>query len=97
VALFLVLTIILGSFGTDCKYWTLEALDIAQTEHPKYIQSQLGHSSIHVTMNIYGALGEAVNQKAASILGKTVPGDQKTHDEAENKSSLNDANPLRYP
>lgn len=49
------------------------SLLIAQGEHPKYIQSQLGHSSINVTMDIYGHLMQTVNQKAASRLGKTVP------------------------
>jgi len=54
---------------------TYASLLIAQGEHPKYIQSQLGHSSINVTMDIYGHLMETVNQKAASRLGKTVLGD----------------------
>lgn len=49
------------------------SLLIAQGEHPKYIQSQLGHSSINVTMDIYGHLMQTVNQKTASRLGKTVP------------------------
>jgi len=60
---------------------------IAQGEHPKYIQSQLGHSSINVTMDIYGHLMETVNQKAASILGKTVLGERITQHETKNTSS----------
>jgi integrase len=54
---------------------TYASLLIAQGEHPKYIQSQLGHTSINVTMDLYGHLMETVNQKAASRLGKNVLGD----------------------
>lgn len=48
------------------------SLLIAQGEPPKYIQSQLGHSNINRTMDIYGHLMETVNQKVARPLGKTV-------------------------
>ena len=48
---------------------TYTSLLIAQGEHPKYIQSQLGHSSINVTMDIYGHLMETVNHEAAGKLG----------------------------
>jgi len=68
---------------------TYASLLIAQGEHPKYIQSQLGHSSINVTMDIYGHLMETVNHEAAGKLGKTVLGDSKTHREAGNRSSMN--------
>jgi integrase len=51
---------------------TYASLLIDQGEHPKYIQTQMGHSSIKVTMDIYGHLMDTVNQKAASRLGKTV-------------------------
>jgi len=66
---------------------TYASLLIAQSEHPKYIQSQLGHGSINVTMDIYGHLMETVNQTAASRLGKTVLGEKQIHHEAEIKSS----------
>ncbi|MBW1775928.1 MAG: tyrosine-type recombinase/integrase [Deltaproteobacteria bacterium] len=33
---------------------TFASLLIAQGEHPKYIQNQMGHSSINVTMDMYG-------------------------------------------
>jgi len=66
---------------------TYASLLIAQGEHPKYIQSQLGHSSINVTMDIYGHLMETVNHEAAGELGKTVLGEKKIHHEAEIKSS----------
>ena len=71
---------------------TYASLLIAQREHPKYIQSQLGHSSINVTMDIYGHLMETVNHEAAGKLGKTVLGEKKIHCEAEIKSSENVVN-----
>ena len=57
---------------------TYASLLIAQGGHPKYIQSQLGHSSINVTTDIYGHLMDTVNQKAASRLGKTVLGNKES-------------------
>jgi hypothetical protein len=63
---------------------TYASLLIAQGEHPKYIQSQLGHSSINVTTDIYGHLMEAVNQKAARLLGKTVLSNITTKAQSEN-------------
>jgi integrase len=62
------------------------SLLIAQGEHPKYIQSQMGHSSINVTMDIYGHLMDTVNQKAACRLGRTVLG--KETDQGENGSKM---------
>ncbi len=53
---------------------TYASLLIDQGEHPKYIQMQMGHSSIKVTMDIYGHLMEKVNVKSASKLAKTVFG-----------------------
>jgi integrase len=40
---------------------TYASLLIDQGENPKYIQAQMGHSSINVTMDIYGHLMEKVN------------------------------------
>jgi integrase len=62
------------------------SLLIAQGEHPKYIQSQMGHSSINVTMDIYGHLMDSVNQRAASRLGRAVLG--KEADQGENGSKM---------
>lgn len=53
---------------------TYASLLIAQGEHPKYIQSQMGHSSITVTMDTYGHLMNTVNRDAASKLGEQVLG-----------------------
>lgn len=50
------------------------SLLIDQGENPKYIQAQLGHSSINMTMDIYGHLMKTVNQKAASRLGRAIFG-----------------------
>jgi len=55
---------------------TYASLLIAQGEHPKYIQTQMGHSSINVTVDIYGHLMDTVNQEAASRLGKCVLGEE---------------------
>ena len=45
---------------------------IDQGEHPKYIQTQMGHSSINVTMDTYGHLMNTVNQESAKRLDSTV-------------------------
>jgi integrase len=45
---------------------TYASLLIAQGEHPKYIQMQMGHASINITMDIYGHLMEKVNVGSAA-------------------------------
>jgi len=50
---------------------------IEQGEHPKYIQTQMGHSSINVTMDIYGHLMKAVNQDSPSKLERMLLGEQE--------------------
>jgi integrase len=52
------------------------SLFIAQGEHPKYIQSEMVHGNINVTIDIYDHLTETVNQKAALLLGRTVLGEK---------------------
>ena len=47
---------------------TYVALLISQGESPKYIQSQLGHASIQVTLDRYGHLMPEVNEQAAARL-----------------------------
>lgn len=47
---------------------THAALLIAQGEHPKVIQSRLGHSSIRVTLDTYGHLFDGLDELAASRL-----------------------------
>lgn len=51
---------------------TFAALLIDQGEHPKYIQTQMGHSSINVTMDTYGHLMNPVNKQASARLDQTV-------------------------
>jgi integrase len=58
---------------------TYASLLIDQGEYPKYIQAQLGHSSINMTMDTYGHLMERVNRQAASRLGKAVFGNSETN------------------
>jgi len=51
---------------------TYASLLIDQGEHPKYIQTQMGHSSINVTMDTYGHLMNTVNREASKRLEKAV-------------------------
>ena len=58
---------------------TFASLLIEQGENIKYIQTQLGHSSPTVTLNVYAHLMKPVNQEAACRLEKAifeVSGDQ---------------------
>jgi integrase len=48
------------------------SLLIDQGENPKYIQAQMGHSSINVTFDIYGHLLKDSNQEAATRLGNAI-------------------------
>jgi hypothetical protein len=43
---------------------TYASLLIDQGEHPKYIQGQMGHASINITMDVYGHLMKNVNSEA---------------------------------
>jgi len=54
---------------------TYASLLIDQGEHPKYIQAQMGHSSINITMDVYGHLMTKVNVKSANKLAKTIFGE----------------------
>ena len=51
------------------------SLLISQGENPKYIQNQMGHSSIQVTYDIYGHLIATENSESASKLGNTIFGE----------------------
>lgn len=48
------------------------SLQIDLGANPKYIQNQMGHSSINVTMDTYGHLMKDVNKEAASRLGNAI-------------------------
>ncbi len=56
---------------------TYASLLIANREHPKYIQDQMGHSSIQVTMGIYGHLMKGTNTQAAEKLAAFALGGSK--------------------
>ena len=51
---------------------TYASLLIEQGKNIKYIQSQLGHSSPTVTLNVYAHLMKPVNQEAACRLENTI-------------------------
>ncbi|HJO63002.1 MAG: site-specific integrase [Desulfatiglandales bacterium] len=51
---------------------TYASLLIEQGENIKYIQSQLGHSSPTVTLNVYAHLMRPCNQESARKLEKTI-------------------------
>lgn len=53
---------------------TYASLMIEQGENLKYIQTQLGHSSPTVTLNVYAHLMQPTNQKAACRLEDTIFG-----------------------
>lgn len=54
---------------------TYASLLIEQRENIKYIQSQLGHSSPNVTLNVYAHLMKPANQEAAPRLENAVFGE----------------------
>ena len=53
---------------------TYASLLIEQGENIKYVQSQLGHASPTVTLNVYAHLMKPVNQEAACRLESAVFG-----------------------
>jgi integrase len=57
---------------------TYASLLIDQGEHPKYIQTQMGHSSINITMDTYGHLMSVVNRDASSRLDRAIFGKLST-------------------
>lgn len=54
---------------------TYASILIEQGENPKYIQVQMGHSSIQVTYDIYGHLMKTENPESAIKLGNTIFGE----------------------
>ncbi len=45
---------------------TYASIQISKDVHPKYLQTQMGHSSITVTMDIYGHWMKGLNSEAAN-------------------------------
>ena len=64
-----------ASLGEPCTFHDLRhthaAFLIAQGEHPKVIQSRLGHASIKITLDTYGHLFDGRDEAAADRLDKT--------------------------
>ncbi|MFQ5966979.1 MAG: tyrosine-type recombinase/integrase [Acidimicrobiia bacterium] len=64
-----------ASVGEPMRFHDLRhthvAMLIAQGEHPKVIQARLGHSSIQVTLDLYGHLFEGLDEAAAVRLDAT--------------------------
>lgn len=58
---------------------TYATLLIDQGEHPKYIQSQMGHSSIKVTLDTYGHLMKDINTEAPRRLDEKIFGPKWRH------------------
>ena len=60
---------------------THAAMLIAQGEHPKVIQSRLGHSSIQVTLDTYGHLFDGLDDDAERLheaFGRTLTDSTRT-------------------
>ena len=57
----------------DMRY-TYASMLIEQCENIKYIQSQLGHSTPTVTLNVYGHIMKPVNREAALKLERSIFG-----------------------
>jgi integrase len=55
----------------DLRHSHVAAL-IAQGEHPKVIQTRLGHSSIKITLDRYGHLFDGLDEAAAERLNDSL-------------------------
>ena len=67
---------------------TYAALVWEQTKDVKYLQTQLGHSSLTMTMDVYGHLMNKTNQDAATRLGNAIFGDDGSKTVAANKKEV---------
>lgn len=67
---------------------TYASLIIEQGENIKYIQTQLGHSSPTITLDVYAHLMKPVNQEAARRLDKRVFGKNGDQMETKNKKGI---------
>jgi site-specific recombinase XerD len=64
---------------------TAAAICISAGVHPKKIQEMLGHSSITVTLDIYGYLFESLHQETADLLDVVY---RKAEADADGKASV---------
>lgn len=67
---------------------TYAALVWEQIKDVKYLQSQLGHSSVTMTMDVYGHLMNKTNQDAATKLGDVIFGDDGSETVADSKKEV---------
>jgi integrase len=51
---------------------TYAALMVAAGAHPKYLQAQMGHSSIRVTLDLYGHLFPDANRSVLAELDRLI-------------------------
>jgi integrase len=80
----------LPQIGFHTLRHTYASLLIDQGENIKYIQTQLGHSSINLTVDTYGHLLKDVNREAASRLGKVVLGGNGSNLVAKKEKGLSE-------
>jgi len=64
---------------------TYASIQIDLGANIKYIQNQMGHSTIKLTLDTYGHLMKDVNQEAANRLGEAIFSDNGSKMVAENK------------
>jgi integrase len=67
---------------------TYSSLLIEQGENIKYIQSQLGHSSPMVTLNVYAHLMQTVNQEASCRLENRIFGSKLVAEASPNEKGV---------
>jgi integrase len=66
---------------------TYAALMVAVGAHPKYLQAQMGHSSIHVTLDLYGHLFPDANRGVLDALDElTAPSTPNRKNAVKRKS-----------
>ena len=69
---------------------TYASIQIDLGANPKYIQHQMGHSSIKITYDTYGHLMKDVNKEAVNKLGSAIFGVDGSKTVAENKKGVTD-------
>jgi len=67
---------------------TYASIQVDLGEYPKYIQHQMGHSSIKITFDTYGHLMKNVNEEAANRLGEAIFGEDGSKMVAGNEKGL---------
>jgi hypothetical protein len=66
------------------------ALLIARGEHPKLIETRLGHSSIQITLDLYGHLFEGLDEEAAERLDATLTAPLPEHSRNKGPATILD-------